>query len=100
LPSCDGCTSVRHNARASSSDGFLVLLCMLLFVIAIFLIYLASCDLAWGDSHCLESVWLLLNIGSPLYWEIFLEINMKMNFHKLILFKWINDLTELLIWFK
>jgi hypothetical protein len=38
---CDGCALERHSSRALFQDCFLILMCFLLFVIAIFLIYLA-----------------------------------------------------------
>ena len=38
---------------ALSQDCFLLLLCLLMFVIAIVLLSLAWCDWAWGDSHFL-----------------------------------------------
>lgn len=38
--------------------------------------------------------------NSPLYWSVFLQINVKMNFHRIMLFRWINDFPEYLAWFK
>lgn len=45
--------------------------------------------------------------GDPLCWANFLQSNMKMNFHEIMLSRWLddfiipdNDFTEFLIWFK
>lgn len=59
--------------QPSSTDCFLLLPCLLMLVIAIFLIHLARCDCLLRDS--------------PLCQATFLQINMKMKFPKIILFK-------------
>ncbi|KRY94809.1 hypothetical protein T11_7606, partial [Trichinella zimbabwensis] len=43
----------RHSPETSSQDCFLLLMCFLMFVIAILLIYLAWCEWTPGDPHCL-----------------------------------------------
>lgn len=37
---------------------------------------------------------------NSLWWVIFLQINMRMNFHRIMRFKWIDDFKESLTWFQ
>lgn len=48
--------------------------------------YIACCDYFLGDRS--------------LCWASFLKINMKMNALEIMLFRWIKDFVEFLIWFK
>jgi hypothetical protein len=66
-----------------SLDCFLLMLVLLMLAIAIFLLYLAWCEWAQGDPHCPESG----VIASQETAHSFLQITMKTNFHKIIVFR-------------
>lgn len=51
--SCEGCNLERQSPGVLSLDCFLLLLCILMYVIALFLPYLAWYEWVYGDLHCL-----------------------------------------------
>lgn len=69
--------------------------CVFSFVIAIFLIYMGLCDWKCGDSYIALRDYLLCD--SSIYLATFLQINMKMIFHNVILCRWIDDFIESMI---
>lgn len=94
LYSCNGWTVGRHSSR-SFVPGLLLATNVLSHVCHCYiphtsgtgrpLLPIAWCDYFLGDS--------------PLCWASFLQINIKMNFPEIMLFKSINDFVEFLIWF-
>ena len=72
--------------RGHLLDCFLLLLCFLMFVIAPLLLYLVCVN--GCEETSLPIVWYECFLGdSPLYWAVFLKINMKMKFYTIVLFR-------------
>jgi hypothetical protein len=73
---------------------FLLLLCLFESVIAIFPPVSSMVWLGLARPP-LPIVWCDCFMGdSPLYWAIFLQINMKINFHRTMSFWWVGNFTD------
>lgn len=78
---------------SSSLDCFLQLLC-LLFVFAIFFMYISCCEWAWGDPHGLQChIMVSRETAHSIEQKNFFADQYKVKIYKIMLFRWINCFT-------